>query len=42
MEAAFSGMTDALTTMIKEEGLENGGVFDDTRGIMIKVSLIRP
>ena len=42
MEAAFSGMTDALTTMIKEEGLENGGVYEDTRGIMIKVSLIRP
>ena len=38
MEAAFSGMTDALTTMIKEEGLENGGVFEDTRAIMIKVS----
>jgi hypothetical protein len=30
-------MSDALTTMIKEEGLEKGGMFDDTREMMIKV-----
>jgi hypothetical protein len=38
METAYSGMVDALTTMIKEEGLESGGVFEDTREMMIKVS----
>jgi hypothetical protein len=37
METAYTGMVDALTTMIKEEGLENGGMFEDTREMMIKV-----
>lgn len=37
METAYSGMVDALTTMIKEESLESGGVFEDTREMMIKV-----
>jgi fluoride ion exporter CrcB/FEX len=37
METAYTGMVDALTTMIREEGLENGGMFEDTREMMIKV-----
>jgi hypothetical protein len=36
METAYTGMVDALTTMIREEGLENGGMFEDTREMMIK------
>lgn len=39
METAYTGMVDALTTMIKEEGLDKGGLFEDTREMMIKVSL---
>jgi hypothetical protein len=35
METAYGGMVDALTTMIKEESLEFGGVFEDTREMMI-------
>ena len=38
MESAYTGMSDALRTMLSEEGLENGGVFEDTREMMIKVS----
>jgi len=37
METAYTGMVDALTTMIREEGLEKGGLFEDTREMMIKV-----
>lgn len=40
METAYTGMVDALTTMIRQEGLSNGGVFEDTREMMIKASLI--
>jgi len=40
METAYTGMVDALTTMIREERLDNGGVFEDTREMMIKASLI--
>jgi fluoride ion exporter CrcB/FEX len=40
METAYTGMVDALTTMIKEEGLANGGLFEDTREMMIKVCLV--
>ena len=41
METAYTGMVDALGTMIKEEGLSNGGVFEDTREMMIKVGPYR-
>ena len=37
METAYTGMVDALTTMIREEGLEKGGLFEDSREMMIKV-----
>ena len=37
METAYTGMVQALSTMIEQEGLENGGVFEDTREMMIKV-----
>jgi hypothetical protein len=37
METAYTGMVDALSTMIREEGLESGGMFGDTREMMIKV-----
>ena len=40
METAYTGMVDALTTMIREEGLENGGMFEDTREMMIKVVFV--
>lgn len=39
METAYTGMIDALSTMIKEEALEGGGMFEDTREMMIKVCL---
>jgi hypothetical protein len=38
METSYTGMVEALNTMIKEEGIESGGVFEDTRLVMIKVS----
>jgi hypothetical protein len=39
METSYTGMVEALNTMIKEEGIEKGGVFEDTRLMMIKVGL---
>jgi hypothetical protein len=38
MESAYTGMIDALNTMIREEKLENGGLLEDTRVMMIKAS----
>lgn len=37
METSYTGMVEALGTMIKEEGIEKGGMFEDTRLMMIKV-----
>jgi cytochrome P450 len=38
METSHEGMVNAIATMIKEEKLQEGGVFEDTRIMMIKVS----
>lgn len=37
METAYNGMIDSINVMIKEMKLEEGGTFDDTREMMIKV-----
>lgn len=42
MVAAFDGMIEAMGTMFKELNLDNGGVFEDTRAAMNKVSRLLP
>jgi hypothetical protein len=42
METSHEGMVNGIATMIKEEKLQEGGVFEDTRIMMIKVSFTPP
>ena len=41
MEHGFDEMVDAFKTMIKGEGIENGGILQDAKVAMIKVSELR-